>query len=185
MMIPCSSASGLGGHPGTKTSTGRNSWAPLTMLYESWKSPPDMAQSPIAITYRGTAIWSYIVRSLFAIFFVIVPSITMRSDWRRDPIGRTPKRSRSCRAPLAAPNSALQQAVVMLTGQSEYMRAQLITFLIGSVSMTLWTMSLSFPTQMLRESASSSMGSSDCADFWADMIRHIVFLVLFLFIRIF
>ncbi len=29
------------------------------------------------------------------------------------------------------------------------------------------------------------MGSSDCADFWADMLLHTVFLVLFLFIRIF
>src|SRR5438034_11725262 len=115
----------------------------------------------------------------------MMPAMTIGADWGRAPVWRTPKRPRSCRAPLAAPNSALQQAVVMLTGQSEYMRAQLITFLIGSVSMTLWTMSLSFPTQMLRESASSSMGSSDCADFWADMIRHIVFLVLFLFIRIF
>src|SRR6266702_7264328 len=115
------------------------------------------------------------VRSLFAIFFVIVPSMTMRSDCRRDPYANTPKRSRSCRAPLAAPNSALQQAVVMLTGHREYMRAQLITFRIGSVSTTLWTMSLSFPTQTLRESARSSIGSSDWADFWADTFRHPVF----------
>src|SRR5207245_8971859 len=103
----------------------------------------------------------------------MVPSITIRSDCRREPIGRTPNLSRSCRAPLAAPNSALQQAVVMLTGQREYILAQLITFLMGSVSMTLWTMSLSFPTHTFIESASNSMGSSDCAGFCADIRLHL------------
>src|SRR6266516_627950 len=92
------------------------------------------------------------MRNRFAIFLVIVPSMTMRSDCRSDPSGRTPNRSRSWRAPLAAPNSALQQAVVILTGQREYILAQLITFLMGSVSMTLWTMSLSFPTHKFMES---------------------------------
>src|SRR3989442_2072025 len=126
------------------------------------------------------------MRCLFAIFFVMVPSMTMRSDCRRDPYGRTPKRSRSWRAPLAAPNSALQQAVVMLTGQREYIRAQLITFLMGSVSTTLWTMSLSFPTHTFIESASNSMGSSDCAGFWADIRLHLLVIMgLSLFIRIF
>src|SRR5713226_10521492 len=109
------------------------------------------------------------MRNRFAIFLVIVPSMTIRSDCRKEPIGRTPNRSNSWRAPLAAPNSALQQAVVMLTGHNEYIRAQLITFLIGSVSTTLWTKSLSFPTQMLRASASVSISSLGLAGFWADI----------------
>src|SRR5437899_708795 len=92
----------------------------------------------------------------------MVPSITMRSDCRREPIGRTPNLSRSCRAPLAAPNSALQQAVVILTGQREYIRAQLTTFRIGPVSTTFLTRSLSLPTQMLSPSASVATGSSSC-----------------------
>src|SRR2546427_12727663 len=102
------------------------------------------------------------MRNLFAIFFVMVPSMTMRSDCRRDPYGRTPKRSRSWRAPLGAPNSALQQAVVILTGQSEYIRGQLITFLIGSVSMTLLTMLLRFSTPTFMESWRNFLGSSEC-----------------------
>src|SRR2546426_10595866 len=92
----------------------------------------------------------------------------MRSDCRREPIGRTPNRSRSCLAPLAAPNSALQQAVVMLTGHREYIRAQLTTFRIGPVSTTFLTRSLSFPTQMLNPSASVATGSSSWAVLLAD-----------------
>src|SRR5207245_10214974 len=114
------------------------------------------------------------MRSRFAIYFVIVPSMTIRSDCRSDPYGRTPQRSRSWRAPLAAPNSALQQAVVIFTGHREYILAQLITFLMGSVSMTLCTMSLSFPTHTFRESASNSIGSSDCTGFLADIRLHLL-----------
>ena len=101
-------------------------------------------------------------------------------------MGRTPNLSRSWRAPLAAPNSALQQAVVMLTGHREYIRAQFITFLIGSVSTTLWTRSLSFPTQTLIESARSSAGSSDWVDPLAASFSHLPFFSSpTLFIRIF
>src|SRR5207245_4887478 len=98
------------------------------------------------------------MRSLFAIFFVIVPSMTIRSDCRSDPYGRTPKRSRSWRAPLAAPNSALQQAVVIFTGHREYILAQLITFLMGSVAMTLCTLSLGFRSHTYREFEGISFG---------------------------
>src|SRR6266480_1690172 len=126
------------------------------------------------------------MRNRFAIFLVIVPSMTMRSDCRSDPYGRTPNRSRSWRAPLAAPNSALQQAVVILTGQREYILAQLISFAMGSVSMTLWTTALSFPTHKFVESAINSSGSSDCTGFCADIRLHLlVILGLSLFIRIF
>src|SRR5438309_4184527 len=98
---------------------------------------------------------------------------TIRSDCRREPKGRTPNLSRSCLAPLAAPNSALQHAVVMLTGQSEYMRPQFITWRIGVRSTIVWTMSPSFPIQTLIPSASIAIGSSSgcCRPFWeADMV---------------
>src|SRR5207245_10677671 len=110
----------------------------------------------------------------FAILFAILHSRTTRADIRSDTYGRIPKRSRSLRAPLAAPISALQQAVVIFTGHREYILAQLITFLMGSVSMTLCTMSLSFPTHTFRESASNSIGSSDCTGFLADIRLHLL-----------
>src|SRR3989442_14114535 len=101
-------------------------------------------------------------------------------------MGRTPNRSRSCRAPLAAPNSALQQAGVMLTGQREYIRAQLITFRIGPVATTFLTRSLSFPTQMLNPSPSVATGASSWAVLLADnYLSTTSFTLFYLFIRIF
>ncbi len=105
-----------------------------------------------------------------AIFFVTVPSTTIRSDCRNDPNGRTPNLSKSCRAPLAAPNSALQQAVVMLTGHMEYNRPQLMIPLMGVSSTIFLTSELSFPTHTLSPPTSISNGSSSWeAGFWVDM----------------
>src|SRR3712207_7484113 len=58
-----------------------------------------MTQVPIAITYFGSAIWSYSRRTAGAIFVVTVPDTIITSAWRGD--GRktsAPKREMSQRA---------------------------------------------------------------------------------------
>ena len=57
VMKPWRSAWGVGGHPGTYTSTGRNVSMPETTLYPSLNGPPPDAQAPIERTYLGSGIW--------------------------------------------------------------------------------------------------------------------------------
>ena len=55
-MHPWIKVSGLGGQPGTYTSTGRTPSIPGSTLYESKYKPPVIAQAPIAMTYFGSGI---------------------------------------------------------------------------------------------------------------------------------
>ena len=57
--MPCSSASGRGGQPGTYTSTGMIWSTPLVTEYESQYGPPQLEQAPKEITYFGSGICSY------------------------------------------------------------------------------------------------------------------------------
>ena len=58
LRIPCSSASGRGGQPGTYTSTGTIWSTPLVTQYESQYGPPQLEQAPKEITYFGSGICS-------------------------------------------------------------------------------------------------------------------------------
>src|SRR6185312_12651468 len=93
---PPINASGRGGHPGTYTSTGIILSTPFTTLYPcSQYGPPQLEQEPIEITYLGSAIWSYSLRTRSAILKLTVPATIMTSDWRGLPLGMTPNLSRS------------------------------------------------------------------------------------------
>src|SRR3712207_2104698 len=84
-----------------------------------------MTQVPIAITYFGSAIWSYRRRTDGAILVVTVPDTIITSAWRGE--GRktsAPKREMSQRAVPTAIISIAQQARPKVSGQSELLRAQ-------------------------------------------------------------
>ncbi len=55
---------------------------PGTTLKDWAKVPPLMAHTPIATTHFGSAIWSYILLRVGAIFQVRVPATSIRSAWR-------------------------------------------------------------------------------------------------------
>ena len=55
-MHPCIKVSGLGGQPGTYTSTGKIPSIPGSTLYESKYNQPVIAHAPIAMTYFGSGI---------------------------------------------------------------------------------------------------------------------------------
>src|SRR5262245_8330024 len=107
-------------------STGTKLSMPGTVLYEPWKGPPQIVQAPIAITYLGSAIWSYMRRTTGAIFVVTVPATSITSAWRGEKrTTSAPKRLMSKRPAPTAMNSIAQQAVPRGNGQSELLRAQL------------------------------------------------------------
>src|SRR5919106_2207608 len=109
--MPCSSASGRGGHPGTYTSTGTIWSTPLVTEYESQYGPPQLEHDPNEITYFGSGICSYTRLSAGAILSVRVPATTSRSAWRGPcATGITPSRMKSCRDVEAAIISIAQQA---------------------------------------------------------------------------
>src|SRR5438270_10741449 len=82
----------------------------------------------MAITHFGSAIWSYSVRMMGAIFLHTVPATIMQSLWRGDARKMMPKRSRSLRAAPVAIISMAQQAKPKLIGQMDDERAQLKSF---------------------------------------------------------
>jgi hypothetical protein len=57
-MIPSSSASGRGGHPGTNTSIGVIWSTTLVTEYESRYGPPQLEHDPNETTYLGSGICS-------------------------------------------------------------------------------------------------------------------------------
>ena len=108
-----------------------------------------MEQAPIAMTYFGSGIWSYTKRNRGAIFLVTVPSTISKSDCLNDPAAfNTPNLSASYLGPLVAPNSTLQQPVVMCTGKRDQRRLQLITYPSG-LSTAFSRTSPSFPINTL------------------------------------
>src|SRR3954453_24094954 len=104
--MPCSSASGRVGQPGTYTSTGMIWSTPLVTQYESQYGPPQLEQEPNEITYLGCGIWSYKRFTAGAILSETVPETASRSDWRGPGAkGMTPRRMKSWRALDVAMNS--------------------------------------------------------------------------------
>src|SRR5208283_2269786 len=92
-----------------------------------------------------------------AIFLVTVPSTINRSHCLRPPATACmPNLSGSRRGPIIAPNSALQQAVVICTGQRAYIRLQFTTCLIGPEPIMVLTNSLILPIQTPAKSCSVS-----------------------------
>src|SRR5690606_27570437 len=86
-----------------------------------------MAHAPIAITYLGSAIWSYNLFNTGAILFTIVPAMMITSACRG--VARAtskPKREKSYLAEATLIISIPQQLVAKVSGHKELERAQLI-----------------------------------------------------------
>jgi hypothetical protein len=85
--------------------------------------PPEDAQTPIARTHFGSAIWSYTWRSTGAIFWLTRPATIMRSAWRGVAENRSmPNLAMSKRGPAVAIISMAQQASPNVAGHSEPLR---------------------------------------------------------------
>src|SRR5438034_4379771 len=81
----------------------------------------------MAITYFGSAIWSYNLFRTGAILFTIVPAIIITSACRGVALATSkPKRLQSYFAAAVLIISIAQQLVPKTNGQSELLRAQLI-----------------------------------------------------------
>src|SRR5438128_563445 len=125
LMMPCSRASGRGGHPGTYTSTGTIWSTPLVTEYESQYGPPQFEQEPKEMTYLGSGIWSYTRFKAGAILSVSVPATTIKSACRGPwAMGITPRRMKSCLDVEVAMSSMAQQAKPKFITHSEYFRPQ-------------------------------------------------------------
>src|SRR4051812_38260768 len=86
-----------------------------------------MAQAPIAITYFGSAIWSYNLLRTGAILFTMVPAMMITSACRGEALATSkPKREKSYFADATAIISIPQQLVANVSGHNELERAQLI-----------------------------------------------------------
>src|SRR5664279_922127 len=87
-----------------------------------------MAQAPMAITYFGSAIWSYNLFKTGAILFTIVPAIIITSACRGEALATSkPNREKSYLAAATDIISIPQQLVAKVSGHNELERAQLIT----------------------------------------------------------
>src|SRR6185312_6221408 len=87
-----------------------------------------MAQAPIAITYFGSAIWSYNLFKTGAILFTMVPAIMITSAWRGEALATSkPNREKSYLAEATDIISIPQQLVANVSGHKEFERAQLMT----------------------------------------------------------
>ena len=87
-----------------------------------------MAHAPMAITYLGSAIWSYNLFKTGAILFTMVPAIIITSACLGEARATSkPKREKSYLAPATAMYSIPQQLVAKVNGHNELDRAQLIT----------------------------------------------------------
>ncbi len=85
--------------------------------------PPEDAQTPIARTHFGSAIWSYTCRNTGAIFWLTRPATIMRSAWRGVAENRSmPKRAMSKRGPAVAIISIAQHARPNVAGHNDPLR---------------------------------------------------------------
>src|SRR6478752_10218579 len=78
------------------------------------------------MTQRGSAIWSYTLRSAGAILLHSVPATIITSDWRGEARGAKPKRSRSQRGIDTCIISTAQQARPKVIHINEPVRAQVM-----------------------------------------------------------
>src|SRR5689334_17077679 len=86
-----------------------------------------MAQAPMAITYFGSAIWSYSLFNIGAILFTMVPAMMITSACRGVALATSnPNREKSYLADATLIISIPQQLVANVRGQSELERAQFI-----------------------------------------------------------
>ena len=86
-----------------------------------------MAHAPMAITYFGSAIWSYNLFKTGAILFTIVPAMMITSAWRGEALATSkPNREKSYFAAATDIISMPQQLVAKVNGQRELERAQLM-----------------------------------------------------------
>ena len=85
-------ASGRGGQPGMKTSTGRTGSADPAAAYVCANTPPPTAQAPTATTSRGSGIASYVSSAASWRLRVITPVTRSRSAWRGDATKSMPRR---------------------------------------------------------------------------------------------
>src|ERR1044072_2528957 len=121
---PCMKASGLGGQPGTYTSTGKNLSTPCTTLYMSYM-PPLFAQLPIEITQRGSIICSCSSIMIGTIFMNTVPAITITSASRGVPlITSAPILATSYLLVMLVAISTKQQLSPKWNGHMEFLRPQ-------------------------------------------------------------
>src|SRR5688572_13396597 len=87
-----------------------------------------MAQAPIAITYFGSAIWSYNLLRTGPILLTMVPAMMMTSACRGVALATSkPNREKSYLEEAVLIISIPQQEVANVRGQRELERAQLIT----------------------------------------------------------
>src|SRR6185436_20256791 len=87
-----------------------------------------MAHAPIAITYFGSAIWSYNLFNTGPILFTIVPAIIITSACLGVALATSkPKRLQSYFAEAVLIISIAQQLVPNTNGHKELLLAQLIT----------------------------------------------------------
>src|SRR5678815_3856128 len=87
-----------------------------------------MAQAPIAITYFGSAIWSYNLFNTGAILFTIVPAMMITSACLGVALATSkPNRLQSYLAEAVLIISIAQQLVPKTKGHKELLRAQFTT----------------------------------------------------------
>src|SRR6185295_15021574 len=87
-----------------------------------------MAHAPIAITYFGSAIWSYNLFNTGAILFTIVPAMIITSAWRGVALATSNTNlDQSYFAEAVDIISIAQQLVPNTNGHNELERAQFIT----------------------------------------------------------
>src|SRR5665647_933497 len=86
---------GVGGQPGISTSTGTTSLTAPTTPYPLVKTPPLTAQSPTAMTTRGSGTAWRVLSNGWRMLWVTTPVASNASSWRVEATNRAPKRSAS------------------------------------------------------------------------------------------
>jgi len=123
-MSPCINPWGVGGQPGTNTSTGMILSTPWSTEYVG-NGPPEIAQFPIAMTHFGSGICSHRRLTTGAIFLVTVPATMNKSACRGEARNNSiPKRERSYREHAVATISIAQHARPEPSGHKEFFCAQ-------------------------------------------------------------
>src|SRR3954468_20093339 len=109
-----------------------------------------MAHAPIAITYFGSAIWSYNLFRTGAILFTMVPAIMITSACRGVALATSkPKREKSYLAEATLIISMPQQEVAKVSGHNEFDLAQFITSWIFAATIPPPGVSITWPGKSL------------------------------------
>src|SRR5665647_3843296 len=103
---------GVGGQPGISTSTGTTSLTAPTTPYPLVKTPPLQAQSPTAMTTRGSGTAWRVLSNGWRMLWVTTPVASSPSAWRGEATKRAPNRSASYtgeKAPVISSSQPLQE----------------------------------------------------------------------------